>query len=59
MSLEGTALTQVAEHYKLTVTSGMKMGKSCRSYLCEEQLVFKDEADIADNNAANLNKLEL
>ena len=40
----------------LTVTSGRK---SCRSHLCKEQLLIKDEMDITDNNAASLKKLEL
>ena len=45
-SFKQTELTRVAEHYKLTITSGAKKGEIRQliiNYLCEEELISDDE----------------
>ena len=60
--LKKTELIQVAECYKLTMSSGMKKGEIRQlilSYLHDEELVSEDEGDFTDSSAASLKRLEL
>jgi len=56
-ALKRTELTQVTEHYKLSVTSAMKKGEICQlivNYLHEEELISDEEVDLPGNSAIAL-----
>jgi len=52
--LKRTELTQLAEHFKLTIASSTKKGEICQliiNYLHEEELVSDEELEVTSATA--------
>ena len=62
VSLKSTELTQLAERYSLSVTSGMKKGEIRQlivNYLKEEELISDEEVEYPETGSVAFRKFKL